>query len=522
MHHVYGMPERDDSIGRHTAWFAKLLRRERVKPYISLVLACGLLAGAAALALLFLTGPRYTSTATILLSPRLSVDLNADVDGSRTLDTEARLLNSGAVLEPAARSVGSSVAELRNDVEVSPVTNTRLIRISAEGPSPEVAQKTVAAVFAAYRAYRVESQNREVSEYGTFIADRLARIDEARSAPGSPPPGSVNAAALEDERTRLLTDLEVVRSVGRSATGGVSVSDPPSLPEESSYFTAAARSLALAVALGLAIGVAVAIQQVLTRDVVISPKDIEENGGLPVLADFRAPAQGHTIGQPSVELIAQTTSAAEVSAIRREIITHAVQRLAVAGLADSETTTYAAIRLATGVASTGTAVLVVLTDPSAGTLFEDMHSDGPGLAAVAAGRAGLEDVLWSGQRLGVPDLSVVPAGAGADPVTLLSSKKTRMALEQAAEHWQLVVVVCSAVDAPLVAAFVDGCVLAVPARRTSRKELERAARAIAEHRTPILGAVLTHLDDGRPRHRWATTARRRISPVPAARVQTGA
>ena len=58
-------------------------------PYVVVVLLCGVLAGAAAFAFLYLTGPRYSSSATVLLSPRLSVDRNADTDAVRALVSDA-------------------------------------------------------------------------------------------------------------------------------------------------------------------------------------------------------------------------------------------------------------------------------------------------------------------------------------------------------------------------------------------------------------------------------------------------
>jgi capsular polysaccharide biosynthesis protein len=490
-------------------------------PFVALVLLCGFLAGGAALVYLFVTGPQYTSTATVLLSPRLSVDPNADPDSARALETEVRLLNSGAVLEPAARAIGSSVAELRDDLETTPVTNTRLMRIGADGSSPEAANQKVASVLGAYRAYRVEEQNQEVSQYAAYIAQRLARIEETRSASGSSPAGTTTEAALEAERTRLLTDLEVVRSVGRSATGGVSVTDPPSLPEESSYYTSAARTLALAVALGLVIGAAVAVQRILTSDVVFSPQDVEEHGGPPVLADFRASGRARNIPDPSVELITRAASASDVAAVRREITLHTAQRVVVAGLGDADTTAYAAIRLAAGVASTGTAVLLVCADPSAEGFLADMDLDESGLAAVAAGRAGFEDVVSSGQRLGVPTLSLVAPGVGADSVTLLSADKTRVALEQASGPWQLVVIVCSAVDAPLVAAAVDAYVLAVPAGGASRSDLDRTVHTLAQE-APVIGAVLLQGDSRRARRRGADEAKRRTTAAQAVPLETGA
>jgi capsular polysaccharide biosynthesis protein/Mrp family chromosome partitioning ATPase len=508
--------------GTTTSSVGALGTRTPLMPYVVLVLVCGILAGAAALAFVYLTGPQYTSTATLLLSPRLSVDPNADTDSARALETEVRVLNSGAVLAPVAREIGSSVSELRSDFEATPVTNTRLILISAEGSDPEAAKEKADRVVAAYRAYRVEAQNQEVSEYAAYIAGRLARISEARSRPGSSPVGSTTDAALEAERTRLLTDLEVVRSVGRSATGGVSVTDPPSLPEKTSYYTSAARTLALAVALGMVIGAAVAVQRILTSDVVFTPRDVEAQGGPPVLADFRHPHRGRRRPEPSVELITRTASATEVAAARRHIALRTAQRVVVAGLGDPDTTAYAAMRLAAGVASTGTAVLLICADPSAESFLGDVDLDESGLAAVAAGRAGFEDVLSPGQRLGVPNLSVVAPGAGSDPVTLLSAEKTRVALEQASGPWQLVVIACSAVDAPLVAAAVDACVLAVPAGGTGRRELDRAVHDLEQQEVPVLGALLVPRESRRARRQRAASAKRRTTAVRAAPLETGA
>jgi polysaccharide biosynthesis transport protein len=488
--------------------------RRRVRRYAGFIAACGLIAGVAAGVVVFVRDPVYTSEATVLLSPRLSIDPSADLEAARSLETEAQVMMSGLVLEAAADEASFSVPELVAAVEATAVTNTRLIRITAVGPSPEVAQRRTDAVVGAYQQYRIEAQGQEAADYGAYIATELARIEGSRASAGtSPPPADPAVAALEAERERLLTDLEVVRSTEQSASGGVSVVDAPSVPGSWSYPMTAIRDVAIGLVLGLLIGAAIAVLRAMTTNTVLSGRDVEDRFDLRVLGDVELPVTD--IGDP-------VSSSADMADLRRALAVRGAHRLVVAGVGGSPTAaTGTALRLGVAAASSGTSVLLISAYRDGGELLGGFDPGRRGLDAVAEGRAVLDDVLVPPRATGVPDLSFVPCGPGGDVLAILSSVGMATLMREASTRWSLLVLVCPAADAPLVAAVADAGVLALAAGDVDESQVESAERGLVESGIPVLGVVLARI-----RRRFGVAPRHRdggaqAAPSPAVHAESG-
>jgi hypothetical protein len=161
-------------------------------PVIALVLA-GLAVG-------LLRSPVYTAEARINVG-RVDVPaytLQGVTIGNATLaGSYARALGASAVLERAARTVGISSDTARSRLASSPVPDSTLIRVEAEGDSSREAQALANAAAAALIEYVTKLNVRQQNSRS------LARYRRAQ-------------ASVEDARTRLLR-LERERPDSRAA-----------------------------------------------------------------------------------------------------------------------------------------------------------------------------------------------------------------------------------------------------------------------------------------------------------------
>ncbi|WP_343282050.1 polysaccharide biosynthesis tyrosine autokinase [Micrococcus sp. 2A] len=163
-----------------------------------------------------------------------------------------------------------------------------------------------------------------------------------------------------------------------------------------------------------------------------------------------------------------------------------------------------AANLAATLAHAGVPSVLVDADlrrPTVATTFGLLA--GAGLSDVVVGRADLADVIQAPAEFG--GLLVLPAGqVPPNPTELLMSDRFKQALEALAETHMVIVdapPLLAVSDAAVMATRLDGALLVLDAKSTTRDDVRQAVTALERVHAPILGAVLNRVEskgkDGR-------------------------
>ncbi len=186
----------------------------------------------AALAFSTLAPPVYRGTATVMVDRTgSSFGLISDITGisqQTFVDTLAEIVRSRAVGEGALRRLGVPAAEreealrrLQDGLRVQRVRNADLIRIQAEGPTPEAAAATTNAVAEAFLAWHVEGRRAQAAAGRTFIEQQLEVVGrELRSAEDALAAYKARAGqvALSEQTTLAVTKLADFEAQRRAAS----------------------------------------------------------------------------------------------------------------------------------------------------------------------------------------------------------------------------------------------------------------------------------------------------------------
>lgn len=407
---------------------------------------CGVFAVAilAAVAYLLLTPPQYQA------STRLFVSTTSDGTNTQTNDgglfAQRRVLSYTQLLQGALLAqrtidklgLDMSAAELQREVTATAPTDTVLIDLTVQDPSP--------------------SRARDIAN---TMSDEFV----------------VMAAALEtpDLGARPNAQIVVQQRAG--------LPEVPVSPKK-------ARTLAVAGVVGLLLGVLAALVRDRLDGTIRRPETAESITGVGVIGEV--PGAG---GPP----VAFGGGNAEVADAFRELRTNlqslevspGPRVLLVTSSAGGEGRTSTAVNLALALAESGHSVVVVDADlrrPRVASCFD--LADGPGLSAVLTGGAELSDAL---QQSRFPGVSVLPAGAPPEsPTEILGRGAARQVFGELSTRFDYVVVdspPMTVKDAALLSANAEGVLLVVRYGRSARKSLVRAVAALRRAGAPVTGVV---------------------------------
>ena len=147
--------------------------RSLLRTHLWLVVLATCVAVGAALAAAAAKPVTYTATAVVLVSP-------AKVDGTPLLPdmgTEGAIAQSGVVVTRAAAKLGIDEATVKQSLTVTPVLNTRVLKIAYTADTPVAAYRGAGVLAASYIDYR---NRRGSSNAATLV-----------TAPPSRPPAPV-------------------------------------------------------------------------------------------------------------------------------------------------------------------------------------------------------------------------------------------------------------------------------------------------------------------------------------------
>jgi capsular exopolysaccharide synthesis family protein len=381
----------------------------------------------------------YQTEASLLVAVPAEAQSFDTVQASQSLARSySEIARSRNIAERVATELddGSSPGDVLDVVTVEPLSETQLLQISAEDPSPERAQliaNTYASVFADYTEGPLET----------------------------------------------------------STQAQVTLADPAPLP------TAAARPkptvyTVIAGLLGLALGLGLAFlrEQLDTR--IRSVEEIEERLDKPILA--RVPPRGRSENSNQAFAEAYRILRTNLQFVRVDKGLHSI---AITSGRSGEGKTTTASQLALAAAEIGLRVIVVEGDMRKPSLQERLLPDTtdplwPGLSNYLVDAADLDAVI---HRTGRPNLFIVPAGPPPpSPSSLLEVPRGSKLVDGLLEHADFVIVdtppINVGADAAVISTWVDGVIVVVDLSQSTHNGVANALKQVEAVHGSNLGLVL--------------------------------
>ncbi len=379
-----------------------------------------------------------TSSSLIVAQPRDAQTFDAVQAAQVTARTYSDLLKSPNVAQLVARRLGGPATKesVASAVSIDPVTDTQLVKITAEAPRPTRAKA---------------------------LADAYAAI------------------FIERSRSTL----------AGTTKANVSLADPAPLPDHPVRPNPALYTLVAAI-LGLTAGLGLALFRDRLDTRLRSLDEIESSFDVPVLA--RVPRRGKsetsiTAFTESFRLLRTNLWFATPDGPPRTI--------AITSASEAEGKTTTAGQLALVTAATGSHLMVVEADlrrPALQPFFvpDDPEPLRPGLSNYFLGGTSLEAIV---HPTSVPTVDLVPSGPSVPSLAgLLESQRGRTVIEDLAEMADMVLFDCPPLgfgaDAATLAGRVDGVILVVDLESATEQTVRSALRQLEAVRANVVGFVL--------------------------------
>jgi capsular exopolysaccharide synthesis family protein len=278
-------------------------------------------------------------------------------------------------------------------------------------------------------------------------------------------------------------------------------------------------ALATGLALGLVLGIVVALGVAQLDNKVRGVGDLETRGitvlgVLPAVsggqATLASPAtaprrRGRRVENPERDLIVHLQPRSTVAECCRQIRTnltfqaadHPLRALSVTSAMPQDGKTTVSISLAITLAQSGRRVLLVDTDLRKPRLHRAFRIPaGNGITTVLAGEAPLLDVV---QTTDVPGLTLLQCGPlPPNPSELLHTRRFAEIVEEAKQAFDLVVFdsppLGAVTDPAIISTLVDGTLLVVRSRVTTRAAVESALRQLRSVSARLVGCVMNDVD----------------------------
>lgn len=468
-----------DNAGEVTTGMLRGTLRHRA----GLIVLCALLGLLAGWAFARTQLPVYTATTQVYVYPLTGNPYSPGGinDELTSLETEAEIVGSDAVLEDVSGTTEISESELKRNLQVSVPPNTQLLDISYEAEDSEKAQATAEALAKAYLDYREERTRvlfeRRVDSIDDRIEEVLTELGPQVGAPTTPDTSEFDVAArralnselinLRAQRVDLLTDSSQSGRITRESdlSGG-----GPLL---------AAASVGGGLVLGLLVGLSLAVTVERRRGRVWGAEEVSA-AGLPVLAEVAGDRRGEAV----------TTAVRRVrAAVLDGHPSHSILTVAPCGRGAVEPGF--ALVLATSLARVGKSVVLV-----------DAHLPGEvRLSSTARRDPGLLELLGGERRdpnsllvpTGSPNLWSLPRGTSGRDISEYFVAERLSALRAVAERHDYVIVQGPSLSSPegeALAKVADATLVVVTSGRARMAELTTLVEREGASDLRLVGAVV--------------------------------
>lgn len=495
------------------------LVRDALKRHLALLVVLGVLFGAAGAFLASKQPREYTSEARVLITATTGNALSPDSATSSqrvtvAMVTEAALVDSPAIADSVAKSLGVTTDTAVKAMTASVPPNTQLVSIKYTANSATLAQRGAKAFADAYLAYRkglsvavVKTQVASLTAQDKDVSAKLAAAGRAAAVTDAKPDAN---AQVQLYASRLATIQNNLAAVNTTQTSPGALVDPPDLPPVTTSIIGQLL-VPVAVVLGLLLGFVLALWRERRDDRIRGARD-HDRLGVPLLAVV--PGKGTTAralvdgGDDPVSesyrharagLLAARGSSGRVFGVAGATTGHPVADVA---LNLGQAIARAGYRTAVVDATAGHEDLGEVTGVESDHGFSDvLHSD-IDVATIAVATRGLELVTRGGNPWDSRDLfhseemrRAVAAVGGAHDYSLLAASGATTA------------------EGSGVAIASDGMILVVEERRTTHAQLGSALQRCREVGAPVLGVVVVPSSA----KRWWSRSGRQSSVRTAAR-----
>ena len=485
-----------------------------VRRSLPLLLAGPVLGALAGYIVLHQIPPVYAGRLMLVVNPGTSVAGNSPDDlrgGELLAQTYAETIRTRPILEAAAQRAGvqASYQDLQRRVSVQPITNTQLIRITAEDGNPDVAARLANVTAEVFIASNLDAQasrfasSREnlqrLVDSARSDADRLAQeLAQVQNQPSSPTRATdlarlqsevAQAQATYNASVRSYEDLRIAEARSMNT---LTVAEPAVTPDQP-VRPQPLQTVVLAALVGAALATGLALLRQFIDDRVDDPEQVVTTTGVPVLGVI--PRCDGEAELP--DGVRQQFAESYRLALSNLVATTAAlppKTLLVVGTERRDGRSTVAANLAIVMAESGLRVVLVDADfrrPCQWELFDGSNQYGlSGL--LRSPELAVSAVL---QPTRVPGLQLVASGpTQADSSALLTSSRVADRLAELRQTCDVVVLdsppILSSPDAVLLARRVDAAVLVVDAAVSRMRRVSLAVNLLRQAGATLVGVVV--------------------------------
>jgi non-specific protein-tyrosine kinase len=490
-------------------WVLAVVRR-----WLWLIVGCSLLGVIGAFAYTAWMPPVYNASATLLIQPASGSgmsDYQAVLTAERMARTYTEMLQDASVLEAAAEraQLGEPLAALARRVEVAPIPDTQLIRLSVQSGSATRAALLANAIAEAF-IQRIETSQAErntdslssLERQMVELSTQIETTEERVNALGVPETNEKQTelahlenilAGYRNTYATLLQNYEQMRLTAAQSAQSVSIAEAARVPQSPIQH----RALYLAVAglVGTIVGLGSAFLLESLDDTIKTPGDVKRALGLETLG---------TIGRMSRAerglVVTEQPHSAHAEAFRvlcTKIRFHDrdgfPKGILVTSPGGNEGKSLTSANLAVTLAQAGFNVVAVDADlrrPTLGQFF-DLDPRSPGLSRALV--TGSIDGLL--RPTSVEGLTILTSGAlPTSSAQLLESQQMQDLIDDLAHRADLILMdgppTLPVADAALLARRMDAVLLVLRAGRTRREAARTAVESLSQVGAQVIGVVL--------------------------------
>ena len=500
--------------------------------WLWLILLCTIAAGIVAYLVSIYSTPVYQASSTVLISIKRgassdSVDIWAS---ERIARTYSQLMTRDETIETVANTIAQSLEGFNleafkteiTDINVTPVRDTQLIKITVEGVSPSLAVRVADTLPAIFIEEMKQVQTEDYAGTKASLENQLGvlteQIDQTRNAIASYSDSTtareeVELARLNDQLTttennyaQIFSRLADIELVEVQSTDNISLVERAVLPEAPIRPRTLINTLLAAIVGGMMALGSIFLMEYLD-DRIKSPRELANITNAPLLgAVTRIPqAVADRTGSTNTNsLITVREPRNPISESYRGIRTNLqfanvdsnIRSLIVTSAIPNEGKTTTAANLAIVMAQSGMKVAVVDADlrkPSQHKIFGIPAKTG---LMNALFNEGVSPLRFAAQG-SITNLSVIPCGKRPpNPSEIIGSQRMRNLVQQLQKEVDIVIFdappLLAVTDAQILSTQVDG-VLLVTRQGTDRGAVARAVESLEQVNARLLGMVMNNM-----------------------------
>jgi len=437
----------------------------------------------------------YEATAILQVStPNAPPGESTDLANQGLAKNYATVIVSRSFLQKIRRRVEGgrlTPASLQSHLSARAVELTALVELTAQGSSPEQAQRLASqvadALLATLQTSATQRAAQQQQQIQRIISDLSAKIDGLGGGASSGTGTAEQIASLRAARAALTNQSATLLANGVAQGSSATLTAPPTA-SSAPVKPRPALNIAAGVLLGLLLGIGLAwLRERLGGGGLHSAEDATDIVDVPLLASI--PLRRRVLaGDPVLNEAYEVLRANLVFQSRDRalgVVTFLSQNPAVGKTSAVEGFAYAAVR-------GGSNVLVIDGDLRAGTLSSRLgYADAPGLTNVIVGTSSIDEAIVSL----APGLSLLTARLPVpNPPSLLYSDEMRELMAELRDRYDLIVVdsppIAHLADGLILASLSDGVVTVARTGVTKRSDLRAVIVSLRQSGAPLVGLVV--------------------------------